>query len=173
MLCEIEPWPINLTKASKLHKQHKSLKALGTFGNNCQRPVFAFDVSQHMRTIFDSKFWLNWSLKLQENIKRNNATVALIKASSLKNFSNSSILVRYHLSQIYLSPEGVVSHNVLYYQHLSISCYAIHLFFSNNRKGPVLLSPWVGKDLRPSTPLPLACLEYYGCQLLSVYSHST
>ena len=52
------------------------LKALDTIGN-CQRGVFSLGVSQYMHKITNLwKFWLNRSLKLQENNDRKITLVA-------------------------------------------------------------------------------------------------
>ena len=64
---------------------------------------------------------------------------------SLKSFSDSKMLVRNYLClKNYATSEGVVSHNVLYYQQLSVAhyqvnCYA-NIFFSYYRKCPVPLN---------------------------------
>ena len=79
-----------------------SLKALNTIGN-CQRPVLSLGVSQHMHEI-----------------------TACRNLDSIKGFWPEVFyyLVRNYLFiKIYVTSEGAVSHNVLYYQHLSVACY--------------------------------------------------
>ena len=46
--------------------------------------------------------------------------------------SSSNILVKnYFFLENYLTSEGAVSHNVLYYHQLSITCYQVR-FYANN-----------------------------------------
>ena len=46
--------------------------------------------------------------------------------------SNSNILVEnYFFLKNYVTSEGAVSHNVLYYQQLSIACYQVSLYVYN------------------------------------------
>ena len=47
--------------------------------------------------------------------------------------SNPNILVEnnFFLENLYVTSEGAVSHNVLYYQQLSIACYPVS-FYANN-----------------------------------------
>ena len=81
------------------------------------------------------KFGLNWSSKLQENNERKNTLVAqivcfqmLIKASGLKSFIFEWEITSFSKT---VTSEGAVSHNVLYYQQLSIARYQVS-FYANN-----------------------------------------
>ena len=54
------------------------------------------------------------------------------KSNSEVSKSNSNILVEnYFFLENYVTSEGAVSHNVLYYQQLSIACYQVS-FYANN-----------------------------------------
>ena len=103
------------------------LKALDAF-SNCQ------DRSSHLvcpnlckQKITNLwKFCPNWSLKLQENNeKKNNRCIdlcafrCLIEASGLKSFTIR--VGNYHSLRTSVTSEGAVSHNILYYQQLSIA----------------------------------------------------
>ena len=90
-----------------------SLKALYIFGN-CQRPVFSVGESQLSIAV------KNLLLKLHENNEKQNKFVCFLmpqKASGQKSFN---IRVRNYLFlKNYVTSEGAVSHNVVYYQQLS------------------------------------------------------
>ena len=90
-----------------------------------------------------SKLELNWSSKLRMNNGRKNALVAQVVCFQMPDFetskynsevskSNSNILVRnYFFPENYLTSEGAVSQNVLYYQQLSVARYKVS-FYANN-----------------------------------------
>ena len=67
------------------------------------------------------KFELNWSLKLQDNNERKNTLVTqnLILWSGIKFQEN------YLFLENYVTSEGAISHNVLYYQQLPIPRYQV------------------------------------------------
>ena len=47
--------------------------------------------------------------------------------------SNSNILViNYFVLKNYVTAEGAVSHNVLYYQQLSVACYQVSFYVNNS-----------------------------------------
>ena len=64
------------------------------------------------------KFELNWSTKFLDNNGRKNTLVT----PSCEN---------YFFLENYVTSEGAVSHNVLYYQQLSIARYEVS-FYANN-----------------------------------------
>ena len=124
-------------KAADTHLSHLwtetklALKTLDTFGV-CQRPVFSLSVSQHMHEITSLwKFGLNRSTKLRENDERNNTLVGRICVLSDGNkrlLARSLLIFQWEItsfSKNYATSEGVVSHNVLYYQQLSNACYQV------------------------------------------------
>ena len=91
---------------------------------NCQRPVFSLAVSQHMHKITNlCKFELKRSTKLQDNNERKNTLVT--QSLEIKFVEN------YFFLENYISSEGAVSHNVLYYQLLPITRYQVS-FYANN-----------------------------------------
>ena len=105
--------------------------SLYTFGN-CQRPVFSLDVSHHNHKITSLwKFGLNLSSKLRENDERKNTPVGRTCVLSDRNKillarKSFNILVRYYIIlKNYVTLEGAVSHNVVYYQQLSNARYQV------------------------------------------------
>ena len=96
---------------------------------NCQKLVFALGVSLLIQQITSLwKFGLNWLSKLQENSERKNRVAQNVCAirCTIKYFIQLilSFWVRNYLFlKIYVTSEGAVSHNVLYYQYLSVACY--------------------------------------------------
>ena len=103
------------------------LKGRYTFGN-CQRPVFLLGVSHHNHKITSLwKFGINWSSKLRENDERKNTRVGRICVLSDKNkrLLAGSLLLFYLFLKNYVTSEGVVSHNVLYYQQVANARYQV------------------------------------------------
>ena len=112
------------------------LKALNMIGG-CQRPVFSLGVSQHMHKITNLwKFELNWSSKLQENNEEKTPLLHKFVCFQMPNQTSGlkSIIIwvrNYLFLKNYVTSEGAVSHNVLYYQQLSIARYQVS-FYANN-----------------------------------------
>ena len=119
------------------------LKTLDTFCN-FQRTVFSFGVSQHMHKI--TNLWQliepDWSSKLRDIIiedkKKHPCRTSCVLSDAwfwdliwgLELSSNASVRNYFFLPN-YFTSEGAVSHNVLYYQQLSIAHYQVS-FYSNN-----------------------------------------
>ena len=104
--------------------RRKYLKSLDTFGH-C--PVFSLGVSQHLHNITERwNFLLNWSSKLQERNERKKHPCFTIFVWFQMNNKLFIIWVRNYLKN-YITSEGAVSHNVLYYQQLSIAHYQVNL----------------------------------------------
>ena len=129
-------WSDEIKSAMQRHCISCSFKGTGHFGN-CQRPVFSLGVSQHMHKItnlwkFDSIGHRSCKRIMKEKTPLLHKFVCfqmLIKASGLKSFI---IWVRNYLFlKNYVTSEGAVSHNVLYYQQLSIARYQVS-FYANN-----------------------------------------
>ena len=107
-----------------------SLKTLDTIGN-CVRPVFSLAVSQHMHKVTNLwKFELNRSSKLRDNNERNNTLVTQRCVLSDAWFRDLKFYIWdlkikfveiYFFLGNYVTSEGAVSHNVLYYQQLSVT----------------------------------------------------
>ena len=83
------------------------------------------------------KFGLNWLLKLKENDERK--PPLLYVPNSVLSDGNKRLLARivfifcvrsYLFLKNYVTLEGVVSHNVLYYQQLSLARYQV-MFYAN------------------------------------------
>ena len=105
------------------------------FGN-CQRPVFSLGVSQHKHKITNLwKYGLDWSLDLQENNERKiyPCLNTLCASRCINGFRSSLLLFGQEIISFsnYVTSEGAVFHNVLYYQQLSIACYQVS-FYANN-----------------------------------------
>ena len=49
-----------------------------------------------------------------------------------KSISNNLVEIYFFLENYFLTSEGAVSHNVLYYQHLSITRYQVRYYAKNN-----------------------------------------
>ena len=85
------------------------------------------------------KFELDWSSKLQKNNGRKlpSCTSCVLLDAWIRDLSwglefNSNILARNYLFlKYYITSEGAVSHNVLYYQQLSIAHYQVGLYAYN------------------------------------------
>ena len=96
--------------------------------SNCQRPVFPLGVSQHNMKI------LNWSSKLRDNNgRKKHFHTKLCAFRCLISGPQQSLILRsrnkiqilllmknYLFLENCVSSEGAVSHNVLYYQQLSV-----------------------------------------------------
>ena len=128
-----------LNNGSSLHVcfSRMQLKALDTF-DNCQTPVFSLGVSQHMHKTTNLWTFLIKVIEVARDKwkkKRPFCTIlcafrCLKNASFLKTFN---IWVRNHLFlKNFVTSEGAVFHNVLYYQQLSIPHYQVS-FYANNR----------------------------------------
>ena len=94
-----------------------TVKALSTFGN-CQRSVFWPGVSKNYANKYKVIYvtvWFNLSSKLQENIDW--------KHLCCRNVFAFRSLIEMLQAWSLLIFEGAVSHNVLYYQRLSIARY--------------------------------------------------
>ena len=115
-----------------IHKWMVPRGKLDTYGN-CRRPVFLLGVSQHLYKITNLwKFELSWSSKLRENNGKKKNLVAQVLCFQMLAFETQ---LRYRIQIKYFSEkllflknyvtnsEGAVSHNVLYYQQLSIARY--------------------------------------------------
>ena len=106
-------------------------KALDTFGN-CQKPVFSLDVSQlymHKRKK-SVKIWIQFVIEVAWEWWKKKSYLYVLsdtkKASGLMSFIDSNMSVRnYFFLKNYISSEGAVSYNVLYYQKLSIARYKV------------------------------------------------
>ena len=114
------------------------LKTVDTIGN-CRRPVFLLGVSQHMHKITNLwKFELVWSSELRDNYERKKhpchtklcAFRYLISRPQILNLRSQN-QIRGKLLKNYITSEGAVSHNVLYYQPLHITCHQVR-FYANN-----------------------------------------
>ena len=80
----------------------KWLKALDTFGNNCQRPVFSLCVSQHMHKITNLWKFLTHQLVVED-----------LRFQMLDFETSANILVEnYFLLENNITSEGAVSYNV-------------------------------------------------------------
>ena len=98
---------------------------------NYQRPVFSLGRSQHMHKItnlrkFKLNYWSSNCEKIVEEKKHPCCTSCVLSDAWFRDLevskSISNILVRnlFFLKK-YVASEGAVSHNVLYYQQLSIT----------------------------------------------------
>ena len=111
----------------------------------CQRPVFSLGVSQHMQKItcenLNSIGRRSCKVKMEEKTPLTHKVVCfqMLDFGTSKSYSEVSksksniISVQNYCFSFfnYVTSEGVVSHNVLFYQQLSIDCYAVR-FYSNN-----------------------------------------
>ena len=109
-------WQLGIQSKSDIistKKYHSSLKALGTFGN-CLRPVLSLGVFKHMHKI--THLWNvgpNWSPSCKSILEKT-ALLHTFVCVQLKSFI---IWVRNYLFlKKYVTPEGAVSHNVLYHR---------------------------------------------------------
>ena len=119
-----------------------SLKTLDTI-SNCQRPVFSLGVSQLMHTITNLwTFELNRSSKLRDNNERKTPLSHEVVCFHMLDFetpisksevskSNSWKITSFF--ENYVTSEGAVSHNVLYYQYQPppITHYQVRLYANN------------------------------------------
>ena len=119
----------------------KLLKTLYTIGT-CRRPVFSLGVSQHMHIITNLwTFELNWSSKLRDNNERKKIPLSHeVVCFLLVDFETSSPELEVSKSNLwkityflenYVTSEGAVSHDVLYYQPLPITRHQVR-FCANN-----------------------------------------
>ena len=123
------------------------LKTVDTIGN-CQRPVFSLGVSQHMHNMTNLwKFERHRWPKLRDiNNGRKNPFVTQkcvlsdfrclildlqIKFWGLEIKSKFISVENYIFLEKYVTSEGAVSHNVLYYQHLSITRYQVSFYVNH------------------------------------------
>ncbi len=95
----------------------KCLEARYSFGN-WQRPVLLRGVSQLCIITNQWKYWLNWSSKMQESLSQ----IQCFRLT-ITSFSNT---------------KGVVSHNVLCYQHFSSAVYQVSLYAQLAKSTPCL-----------------------------------
>ena len=142
-----------------------NLKALYTFGY-CHRPVFSLGVSQHMHKITNMcTVELNWSSKLRDNYERKkpcHTTLCAFRClnstpqnqilrfqNQIQIFQRNYFFLKNHVTSEHgggLPPcsEGAISHNVLYYQHLSVdrltSHFYAHNYFEQYQQKPVPLN---------------------------------
>ena len=114
------------------------LQTLDAIGN-CQRLVFTVGVSQHMHQITNLwNFELNRLSKLQDINERKNTLVApsshevvcfqnldFKTSKSISKVSKSNLWKITSFPKNFVTSEGAVSHNVLYYQQLSITHYQL------------------------------------------------
>jgi hypothetical protein len=123
-----------------------TLTAMDTFGN-CQRPIFSLGVSQHIhKNNKPVKIWTQLVINVaKEKLKKNTPLshklcFQMLELSSREFSSNIILLRNYSFLKNYTS-EGAVSHNVLYYQQLSISRYQVifllTIILNNYPKYPV------------------------------------
>ena len=99
------------------------LKTLDTFGN-CQRPVFSLGASQqYAQNSNPVKIWTQLVSKLRNNNGRKNTLVTQGRVLSDAWFKHFNTLLKN-----YVTSERAISHNVLYYQQLSFTCYQVHFF---------------------------------------------
>ena len=114
---------------------------MDTIGN-CQRPVFPLGVSQHMHKITKLwKFELDWSSELRDNNERKKpALLHQVVCFQMLDFETSISKLEVSKSNSwkitsfpknYVTSEGAVSHNVLYYQPLPITSNQDR-FYANN-----------------------------------------
>ena len=124
-------WYYHYSIETSFTVEFKCLKTLDTIGN-CQRSVFSLGVSQHVHKITNLwKFELDWSSELRDNYERQKhpshtklcAFRCLISRPQVLNLrSRNRIRGKLLLSRkLYVTSEGAVSHNVLYYQPLPIT----------------------------------------------------
>ena len=105
---------------------------------NFQRPVFSLGVSQHMhKTTNLWKFELNWSSKFGDNNEKKNTLSHEVVCFKMLDFETSNSKSKVSKSnswkitsflQNYVSSEGAASHNVFYYQQLSIAYYQVRFY---------------------------------------------
>ena len=102
-----------------------------------KRPVFSIGVSNNMHQLTNLyKFGLNWSSKLQENNGRKHPCCTNCVCFQMLNprLQLQSVIMRMRNNLFlknYVSSEWAYSHNVVYYQQLSITRYQLN-FCSNS-----------------------------------------
>ena len=109
-----------------------SLNTLDTNGN-CQRPVFSLGVSHHMHQKTNLwKFELNLSSEFQDNYERKEKKhlphevvcfqkLDFVTSNSKSEVSKSNSWKIYFFLEKYVTSEGAIYHNDLYYQPLPIT----------------------------------------------------
>ena len=109
-----------------------NLKTLDTIGN-CQRPVFSLGVFQHMHINNKHvKIWAQSVVEVWDINERKNTLVTQSCVLSDAWFRDLKFWIwglkikfveNYFFRENYVTSEGAVSHNVLYYQPLPITRY--------------------------------------------------
>ena len=118
------------------------LKTLDTIGRNVKDPVFSLGVSHQHKNMHNTtnlwKFWMKWSLKLQDNNERKIILVAQVFVLSdaekgLQAWRRLILLSeKLPLSKKTCYFEGAVSQNVLWYQQLSVAHHQVSLYVNNS-----------------------------------------
>ena len=116
-----------------------NLKTLDTNGY-CQRPVFLLGVSQHMHKQtcenLSSIGHQSCEIIMKEETPLSLEVVCFQMldfetSNSKSEVSKSNSWKITSFSKNYVTSEGAVSHNVLYYQQLPVACYQV-IFYANN-----------------------------------------
>ena len=114
-----------------------ALKTLDTIGN-CQRPVSSLGVSQHTHKITTLwKLSSNWLSQLRDNSERSNTLVkrsCVLSDAWFQDLRFRIIFVENYFfleNYMYITAEGAISHNVLYYRPLPITRYQVRFYVNN------------------------------------------